>query len=287
MEFYLISTDHLCTQLWFRDDSDFKVAMNYISVVAFITGIHILAFALMSNHVHFVVECDYATAYRFINLFKQDHAAYYRKKYGVKTLLRRNSVDIQALPLNGESVERGIAYTLMNPVAANICLYPTEYRWCCCDAFFRNRPVKGTPLRELSARAQAKILRSHARLPQTWILNEDGYIQPDSYVSVRFVESLFRTPNRFNFFLRNSSKAKARMERRDEGLPSFRDQVIGNAIADLCISLFKKSRTEDLNREEWSELLRQIRYRFSADLHQISRIVGKTYDETAKLLDAL
>ena len=75
----MISTDHLCEQLWFKDDEDFKVAMNYIAVVVFITGVTVLGFALMSNHIHFVVECDYETARRFINLFKQNYAAYYRK----------------------------------------------------------------------------------------------------------------------------------------------------------------------------------------------------------------
>ena len=287
MEFYLISTDHLCEQLWFKDDEDFKVAMNYIAVVVFITGVTVLGFALMSNHIHFVVECDYETARRFINLFKQNYAAYYRKKYGVKTFLRRNGVDILPLPLNGESVERGVAYTLMNPVAANICLYPTEYRWCCCDAFFRDRPVKGRPLKDFSARKQARILRSHAKLPQDWIINEDGYIQPDSYVAVKFVESLFRNPNRFNFFLRNSSKANAKMSQRNDGLPSFRDQAIFYAIPDLCRSLFKKTKLEDLNEKEWSELIRQIRFRFSSDLYQISRIVGKPYEEVSRLFDTV
>ena len=287
MEFYLISTDHLCEQLWFKDDADFKVAMNYIAVVTFLTGVTLLGFALMSNHVHFVVACDYATARRFINLFKQIYAAYYRKKYGVKTFLRRNGVDILFLPSAEEAVERGIAYTLMNPVAANICLYPTEYPWCSCDSYFRNRPVKGRPLKDLTFREQARVLHSHARLPQQWILNEDGYIQPDSYVAVRFVESLFRTPSRFNYFLRNSSKAKAKLEQKNEGLPSFRDQVILNAIPDLCKSLFRKTGTGNLSDGEWSELLRQLRFRFSTDINQLTRIVGKPYAEVSRLLDSV
>lgn len=205
----------------------------------------------------------------------------------MKRFLRQNGVDIQPLPLDGESVERGIAYTLMNPVAANICLYPTEYRWCCCDAFFRNRPVKGRPLREYSAREQARILRSYVKLPQHWILNEEGYLQPDSYIRVPFVESVFRTPNRFNYFLRNSSKAKARLNPGEKGLPSFRDQVILTAIPDLCNSLFRKTRTDDLTQDEWAELLSQIRFRFSTDLHQLSRILSKSYSEISRLIDTL
>ena len=285
MDFYLISTDHLCEQLWCKDDEDFKVAMNYIAVVVFITGVTVLGFALMSNHVHFVVEASYDAAENFINQYKRLYAAYYRRKYGVSKFLRRNKADIRLLEYREESVERGIAYTLMNPVAANICLHPTGYRWSSCESLFRERPAKGRPLKDFSQREQARILRSRIQLPQDWLLGEDGYILPDSFVAVRFVESLFRTPKRLVYFLNNSSKAKARLHQREEGLPSFRDQVILSALPDLSHSLFRKQRFEDLTEGERAELIHQIRFRFSADLHQIARILGLPYPEVARLLD--
>ena len=34
--FFLISTDHLEDRLWFRDEEDFRVAMNYVAVAAFL-----------------------------------------------------------------------------------------------------------------------------------------------------------------------------------------------------------------------------------------------------------
>ena len=285
MEFYLISTDHLCEQLWFKDDEDFKVAMNYIAVVVFITGVTVLGFALMSNHVHFVVEASHKDAETFINQFKRLYAAYYRRKYGVSKFLRRNKADIRLLDYREESVERGIAYTLMNPVAANICLHPTGYRWSSCEPLFRERPAKGRPLKGFSQREQARILRSRIQLPEDWLLGEDGYILPDSFVAVRFVESIFRTPKRLAYFLNNSSKAKVRLNQREEGLPSFRDQVILSALPDLNQSLFRKPRFEELTEGERAELIRQVRFRFSADLHQIARILGLPYSEVTRLLD--
>ena len=55
--YYLVTTDHLTDRLWFRDEEDFRVAMNYVAIAAFITGCKVLAFILMSNHVHFVLMC--------------------------------------------------------------------------------------------------------------------------------------------------------------------------------------------------------------------------------------
>ena len=53
---YLLSTDHFEDSLWFRDEEDFKVAMNYVAIQAVCSpDVVVLAFILMSNHVHFVL----------------------------------------------------------------------------------------------------------------------------------------------------------------------------------------------------------------------------------------
>ena len=76
MEFFLVSTDHLSDRLWFRDDNDYKAGMNLVAAVASLTGVNVLAFILMSNHVHFVLECSESKARLFINQFKKYHGQY-------------------------------------------------------------------------------------------------------------------------------------------------------------------------------------------------------------------
>ena len=48
------------------DDEDFKTGMNYAATVAFLVGVNVLAFILMSNHVHFVLACSGEKARAFI-----------------------------------------------------------------------------------------------------------------------------------------------------------------------------------------------------------------------------
>ena len=72
---YLLSTEHLENGLWFRDEEDFKVAMNYIAILAAQRPeVVILAFILMSNHVHFLLLCREDEANRFICFFKSSYA---------------------------------------------------------------------------------------------------------------------------------------------------------------------------------------------------------------------
>lgn len=285
MTFFLITTDHLETRLWFRDDEDFKTGMNLVAAVAFSLGIDILAFILMSNHVHFVLACSEEDAWRFITEFKRVYSHYLSRKYGAREVLRANGVDVRPLVLGDESLERAIAYVQMNCVAANICLNPADYPWGTGNCFFRARADKGRALGSLSQRARFRSTRSRQDLPSGWILGEDGFILPTSYVNIDFVEGLYRAPKRMNYFLVNSSKAKRRLALNEMDLPSFRDQNILAAIPDLCQSLFQKRDIQALDPGQQPLLISQIRRRFSADPNQIARVTGISYQEIARMLD--
>ncbi len=285
--YWLVTTEHLKKGLWFRDDEDYRVGMNYVAIAAFVYEVTVLAFVLMSNHVHFVLYCTEEEARAFINEFKADCSRHLALKYGVRDLLRRNRVVIERISPDDESFERALAYVQMNPPAANICLYPTHYPWGTGGVFYNARRVKGTRLGDLSRNAIRKRLRTKRSLPADWLIGEDGYILPESYVPIELVESIFKTPRRMDFFLRNSSKAKRRQEFQGNDIPSFRDQVLYAAISDLCQSMFGCAGISNLDMKQTTELVRQLRRRFSADVRQIARVASLPMEEAARMLDAL
>ena len=231
MKFFFVSTDHLEDRIWFLDDSDFKAAMNYVAVTSVSKGVNVIAFVLMSNHVHFLLEGTEDSSIQFINHLKKLYGMYYEKKYSVKEFLRRNRVDIKEICIANEALERCIAYISMNPVSANICAFASDYRWGTGSAFFSQIP-KGIEISKLSSRKRRNLLHSKAQVRPDMIVSEDGYIIPQSYVAIEFVEKLYRQPSRMNYFLTNSTKAKKRLNR--EAMPSFRDQSIIASAGDLC-----------------------------------------------------
>ena len=284
MEFWFVTTDHLTNKIWFRDDEDFKMGMNLVAILAVALSVDVLAFILMSNHVHFVLCCSNEKAHQFIEAFKKRHSQYMNKKYGLKELLRRVRVKVEPVSGADESLEWVIAYTNMNSVAAGICLASTGYPWGTGDTFFKAKSAKGRWIGTLSDRARAALLHSTQPMPPHFLVGEDGYILPDSYVNVEMVQTLFRTPRRMNYFLQNSSKAKRRLASNDAA-PSFRDQIVLSAIGDLCQSLFQKPSLAALTPEEQAELLKQLRYRFSSNANQLSRVTGLPYPKVVELLN--
>ena len=284
LEFQLVTTDHLSEGIWFRDDQDFKIGMNYVAIIAISSGIIVLGFILMSNHVHLVLQCSREQADWFINELKRRYSEYLHHRYGTDDYLRHIAVDIQSVAIEDESLERALAYTIMNCVAANICLAANDYPWSSAGSYFKVTVPKCMRLGDLSISARRRILHSRAVLPDDVLIGEDGYIPPMAYIPVKFVESIFRTPKRLNYFLMNSSKAKKRLAS-DERLPSFTDQVVLAAIPDLCRSLFRKQSAAVLSEEEMTELVKQLRRRFSSDVHQISRLLGVEYSKVTRMLE--
>ena len=283
---WLVTSEHLEDRLWFREEPDFVTGMNYVAVLATEFGITVLAFILMSNHVHFLLVCTREEALHFMSEFKRRYSGYLRQKYGTVNNLRRNKVDIREIPDDTESIAWAVAYIINNSVAANICAHPSQFPWGTGDTYFNSKPLEGTPVSSLSKRKRFALLHSRVEIPGNWLINSTGFIDPRSYVNLKAIEeNVFRTPGRMNYYIANSSKAKKRLASSDANLPSFRDQSIIAALPDLCRSLFGKPTFGDLNESERIEFMRQVRYRFSSNVHQIARVTGLKYEEASRLLD--
>lgn len=286
LTYFFITTEHLIDGLWFKDEEDFRTGMNYVAVLSYVFGIKVIAFILMSNHVHFLIVCrNRVEAEAFINEFKRRYSRYYRIKYGVKEFLRGNGVDIQEITAEDEAVERVIAYINVNSVSANICLSPSGYPWGTGDCFFNFNRAKEITLERLSGREMIRILHSGTKLPPEWTLRDGKYIDPASYVDCESVEKIFRTPKRMNYFLANSSKARKALANNESITPKFRDQIIVAAIPDLCYSMFRKQSAAELDSRQLIMFLKQLRARFCADVNQVARVVGLPYEAVAKMLD--
>ena len=285
MKFFLVTTNHLTERLLFKDDEDFRTAMNCVAIAAFLLKVNVLAFVLMSNHVHFVLQCPEEKAFAFVHKFKQLYGRHINRKYQSISYLRRLRVDVRELQAENESLHKGIAYVQMNPVAANITPSAVQYPWGSGALYFNMCESRGTEIGSLSQRKQEDFLHSKVVLPVNWRLGTEGYILPESYVVVRFVEKLFRSPKRYSFFLNNSSKSKMHLEK--DAAPSFRDQVVLAAIPDLCRSLYRKDNMSLLTAEQTTDCVRQLKRRFSMDVNQLARVTGIPSPDLARLLEAL
>ena len=112
----------------FFSDNDYKLFIKYFKEACIDYNVEIIAYCLMSNHIHFVLK------------FNNEHMPELFKSFGAKFVPKYNYTHSKTGPLfNGRyysspindddyliSVLRYIHY---NPVKAGICKYPSEYNW--------------------------------------------------------------------------------------------------------------------------------------------------------------
>lgn len=288
MAYYFLSSSHLEDNIWFKDDEDYATGMNYFAIASHRTGVKVMVFVLMSNHVHFMLMCpDGEIAISFYTLFKNLYSRHMHRKYGTRRFLRDNKIDCQLILPSDEHLEKVIAYILMNPVAANICLYPNGYRWGCGNCFFSDVRQKGKAVKAMSIRRLKCILHTELPLGTKWEIGDDGFILPESFVRKDLVERIFRTPRRMYVFLRNSSKARLVLESQPALLPSFRDQSIQAVALDIASSLFRKDSLEELSETQMERLVFETKRRCSADIGQLARVLSLPPEKIAEILSRI
>ena len=81
MNYYHICTKGTKDRVLFKDNDDYISAMNYVAISCIEHDITLLAFCIMSNHLHFIVWSDYTNAKKFIISIKRRCSLKHWHKY--------------------------------------------------------------------------------------------------------------------------------------------------------------------------------------------------------------
>ncbi len=135
---------HFCTNglkkgLIFTSDQDFTYGMNAIGLCKLkFDNIRILAFCLMGNHVHFVIDSSEEEGISFMRYYKLLIGNYLKITYGKERSLKGADIGFKCMS-DAEYCVNAIAYVLRNPISAGLLISPTEYRWSSACLYFGSR----------------------------------------------------------------------------------------------------------------------------------------------------
>lgn len=135
MEYYHVFTKGLEKDLLFHDDCEFIYGMNLIPRCLKSADVRALAFCLMDNHVHFVLEGPMEKCKQFMTSYKRALLSFLNKwrKRNLSETMCPGIVRID----NTDNLQTVIAYVLRNPIAAGINYLPQDYLWSSASAYFR------------------------------------------------------------------------------------------------------------------------------------------------------
>lgn len=268
---------HLCTDGssspdLVKDDEDRRILMNYFAIFSYHHCLRLLAFTIMSNPVHIMLDGDEANMHNFFNDIKRSYGRWYGHKYHESDLMSK--LQYKVIPvIDEESEKRTIAYILANIIAVDRATSYYSYRWSSGNCYFNDNVVRPglKKAKEMTLRERYRILHSRLDVPEEWLVDESGIIVKKSYVAWRPVELLFRTSASLSFFVNRSSKMKGVQA---TGSSLLTDESVRLIARDLCSSMFATDNFPALDFTAKNRLLRELASRVGQDSKQIARVLN-------------
>ena len=273
--FFHLHTEPLKTGVIFMNDEERAVALVYVAIAAALAGVEILAYALMSNHFHFILRGEEARCKDFYARFSAMLALYF-SRHGRPRVLDPIG-DPTPIPITSlKQLRDEIAYVIRNPFVVRKDVNLFAYPWCSGFLYFNpmlsmfeQRSAGTLTWRERRALTHSRNLA----LPQGLTL-VGGQVFPGSFVNYRLVESLFADCRQFLFWVLKNVEAQVETSLRFNERPSLTDDEVISITFRLCKEEFGVKGPSSLADLQKINLARRLKYDYYASNGQISRSIG-------------
>lgn len=226
-------TYHLCwsgaEEILFRSRRDYIHGIICLFIAAHETGSNLLAYCLMSNHVHICIRTEQKKA--FIKAFRYSYTRYFNSRYRRKGRLgepRFFSLEISGL----HHLLAVISYILRNPVHHGICPTPFAYEFSSARAVFKNELGFTLNAAPVSKRKHHNQLPDRHKLPPHAITNGEGLIMPESIIDITDLEHQYSSVRSFLYYMNRVSGEEWEREQEEDndGRPPIRLEDIERGI---------------------------------------------------------
>jgi len=282
--FYHLSTKPLEDGLIFECDEERRIAFNLMAVTAKEFHIDILAFALMSNHFHFIIRGELVDGLAFFHRLKKRLSNYFARR-GRPGILNAVNVDPDTPAISSLTQFRNeIAYVIRNPYVARTDVNPFAYPWC--SGFLYFNPLLGSlsskSVNELSYKEKRSMTRMTNPILDSQFRVRDGVIAAESFVNYRLVEQLFPNARKFVWWVLKNVEAQVETAARMGEKPNLNDDELFITAQQLSRSEFGRDSVKELSLQQRKELGILLKNKWGASNGQVARIAQldqRTVDE--------
>lgn len=261
----------------FADSREFIAGMNRIALCTAklkeTFPVIVVAFCLMDNHIHVILYGSREACLRWMALYHKltmmwQHS--HRETAPVDELWEYDAWQVY----DEEDLKQKIAYVFRNPMVARMAFTPQGYRWSSARLVFSDYgvlPAGARLIGELSSYELRNAFESKIKLPEEWLLLQDGLIWPGSYTDFKRVERLFGHPRGYMFFLNQNVETEINQQMYGETI-SLPDQDVVQIARELARELFGVDEIARLDVSERIQLCRSVKKEARASLKQLARV---------------
>jgi len=259
------------TPLIFKNDDDYRFAINLLArCIIELPSIHIVAFELMSNHIHIVCCGDHSDILEFFKLFRRRLARYFSKSQNTLP----ESFQPRVKPIEDiVSLRNTIVYVNRNGYVVNPMITPFSYPWGTGKYYFTDFLIEDKignhSIRELRAMLQCDV----PGLPSEYkIIN--SHIAPPSFCAIKLGMALFRDAHHyFNLLSKNVESYSQIATDLDDG-EFLTDQELFSELVKILNENYNGSKISALSNAQKLDLARTLHFKYHCSNGQIRRLLG-------------
>ncbi len=272
--YFHVCTDGASLSWMFQDDQDFIAGINRIGICYLKTWVKIIAYVLMDNHVHFLLFGNMPQCKAFITLYKRLTGKWILTKYGISDYLRHLPTDIIRID-SEERLLNTIAYIDRNALIAGYSKLSGEYRWGSARYLFKEQTSfeKYKPISDMTKREQRIILGTRTIIPDDWMIDNNGMMCPLSFLDIKAIESYFKTPMRYSYFLAKKQEGVIEQELQHAQKIFIPDKELRVIVRRIAQELFDRVDINGLDVKSRLVIARKLRYDYASTVKQIARIL--------------
>ena len=271
--FFHLHTEPLTSDMIFKQEVEYLIALLYVAVAAWAAGVQVVAYALMSNHFHFILQGTEAQCLEFWGRFERRLSLYFIR-HGRSNVLKSIPTPKPTPITTLKQFRDEVVYVIRNPFVVQKGINPLAYEWCSGFLYFNPTLswMRPRPASSLSCREKAKLLKSNdLRMPES-LSFVDGHVFPPSFVNYRLVESLFDNARAFVLHVFKNVESQVETALRFGEKPFLGDDELFPVVMGLCRKEFGTQGTYDLTEEQRYALARRLKDDYYASNGQIARL---------------
>ena len=281
---------HVCSKpvdiILFTDDLDRKTVLLYLALAAWESSVVILAYSVMSNHIHVLLSGDSPEQF-YSNFCKRLNA--YLARRGEKE--RRIPGEPTIVPVTSLNQFMNVtAYVIRNQYVVDASVSPFSHIWCSGYLYFNPvlrqlmSEVKYTPAESLSARKLMKL--SHSKelsqhMGRMRFLND--LPAPSSFVDYELVERLFSSARQFFSRVFRNVEGQVETAMMLGEAPVVPDEEMSLLMWKYCKNEWGAQGFRDLTAAQRIDLAKHMKYAYHSSNGQVARISGLTRKEVDTL----
>lgn len=267
-------TKGLETDVLFYSDQERSIALNYMAIACYETGCILLAFAIMTNHFHFLLLGEREQVAEFYERFLQLLKNYY-SHHGRS--LPASSLEPGLTPIEDvKHFRTELAYVIRNAFVVNPDVNVFADPWSSGNLYFNPLLVReGLPASALKGRALREFTKSRIITSVDLRMHiKDGVAQPWSFVDYKKAESFYDNARQFVNSVLKNVEAQVETSLRYGEDPALNDDEMWPIVFGLCRDKFKADRPALLSPEDKKQLAIQLKNRYRSSNKQLARLLG-------------